>query len=80
MGNINICGNKNCGGCPDVTTDADGKEVTLKEGCSCDCGACNNVIIKLTFEQVGTIYKQMCIRRNSDCKCDSCCDGHGESK
>ena len=49
-----MCGRKDCGGCPDATTDKAGEEVTLIE---------NGATMKLTFEQVGEIYKQMCIRR-----------------
>lgn len=54
MGNINMCGRKDCGGCPDATTDEAGKEVTLTE---------NGASMRLTFEQVGAIYKEMCSRR-----------------
>jgi len=64
MGNINICGKPKC--CPNVTTDKAGKEVVLTE---------NGATIKLTFEQVGKIYRDMCIQRNGHCSL-GCCDKH----
>lgn len=69
MGNINICGRKDCGGCPDVVTNKAGEEVILTE---------NGAVMKLTFEQVSLIYKQMCVNRSKHiCTCgDKKCKTH----
>lgn len=61
MGRINICGKPKC--CPVVTTNEAGNEVKLEEG---------GRTITLTFEQVGMIYRDMCIKKQI--KCDkNCC-------
>ncbi len=57
-----MCGKPKC--CPDVTTDASGDVVTLKE---------NGTTIKLTFEQVGKIYKDMCVKKQLKCDCGKGC-------